>query len=213
MPFIFTLVDNNNTKWLAYMGKNQYENDILLQNGLPHDIWFHAHGRSSAHVYLECLPEFTISSIPQEILSQCCQLTKYNSISGKKEPSISIVYTTWDNVIQFPTFKPGQVTFYNLMKLRYYDIQEDKALGRRLMKHKHNSEEISLQWAQERRQAFLQASIGAGTSSSDKSLASGTAAIQHKKWYLSQPFLIGVVGIISVVSISAYALSYFSSIK
>ena len=37
-------------------GLDKYENEDLIANALPHDIWFHVDALSSAHVYLR-LPE------------------------------------------------------------------------------------------------------------------------------------------------------------
>ncbi len=37
---------------IIYMGKDKFENEELIKYALPHDIWFHVDGLSSAHVYL-----------------------------------------------------------------------------------------------------------------------------------------------------------------
>ena len=35
-----------------YMGKDKHENEMLLANGWPEDVWFHVDDLSSAHVYI-----------------------------------------------------------------------------------------------------------------------------------------------------------------
>ncbi|KAG8775324.1 hypothetical protein FRC12_001547 [Ceratobasidium sp. 428] len=66
---------------VIYMGKDKEENEDLIRYGWPQDVWFHVDKLSSAHVYLR-LPS-TIESwekIPQELLVDCAQLVKANSI-------------------------------------------------------------------------------------------------------------------------------------
>ncbi|CCO37285.1 Coiled-coil domain-containing protein 25 [Rhizoctonia solani AG-1 IB] len=81
------------------MGKDKEENEDLIRYGWPQDVWFHVDKLSSAHVYLR-LPH-TIESwekIPQELLVDCAQLVKANSIEGNKKDNITIIYTPWDNL-------------------------------------------------------------------------------------------------------------------
>lgn len=86
-----------------YMGRDKFENDEMLWHANPQDIWFHVDGLSSAHVYLQPHPEWTknkqtnklqkedannrinsvLDGIPENVLLDCCQLVKYNSIEGK----------------------------------------------------------------------------------------------------------------------------------
>ena len=48
------------------MGKDKYENEKLIANSLPEDIWFHVKSMSSAHVYLR----------PKEIIKDFSELNK-----------------------------------------------------------------------------------------------------------------------------------------
>ncbi|KAG9091077.1 Coiled-coil domain-containing protein 25 [Ceratobasidium sp. 370] len=71
----------------------------LIRYGWPQDVWFHVDKLSSAHVYLRLPP--TIESwenIPQELLVDCAQLVKANSIEGNKKDNLTIIYTPWDNL-------------------------------------------------------------------------------------------------------------------
>ncbi|KAG8778422.1 hypothetical protein FRC12_024984 [Ceratobasidium sp. 428] len=84
---------------VIYMGKDKDENEDLIRYGWPQDVWFHVDKLSSAHVYLR-LP-LTIESwekIPQELLVDCAQLVKANSIEGNKKDNLTIIYTPWDNL-------------------------------------------------------------------------------------------------------------------
>ncbi|ELU36404.1 cytoplasmic protein [Rhizoctonia solani AG-1 IA] len=88
---------------IIYMGKDKEESNSLdedlIRYGWPQDVWFHVDKLSSAHVYLR-LPE-TIESwekIPQDLLVDCAQLVKANSIEGNKKDNITIIYTPWDNL-------------------------------------------------------------------------------------------------------------------
>uniref|UniRef100_A0A8C7V0P6 Coiled-coil domain-containing protein 25 n=1 Tax=Oncorhynchus mykiss TaxID=8022 RepID=A0A8C7V0P6_ONCMY len=50
--------------------------------GWPEDIWFHVDKLSSAHVYLRMPKGLTIEDISKEVLIDCVQLVKNNSIQG-----------------------------------------------------------------------------------------------------------------------------------
>lgn len=64
------------------MGKDKYENEELLKFFFPEDIWFHVDNLSSAHVYLRLKKGETFENIEQNLLDECCQLVKENSIEG-----------------------------------------------------------------------------------------------------------------------------------
>lgn len=53
---------------------------INFRWGWPEDVWFHVDKLSSAHVYLRLSPNMTIDTIPTELLEDCAQLVKANSI-------------------------------------------------------------------------------------------------------------------------------------
>ena len=54
----------------------------LIKYGLEEDVWFHADKLSSAHIYLRMNENDTWETIPQDVLTDCAQLTKANSIEG-----------------------------------------------------------------------------------------------------------------------------------
>lgn len=63
-----------------YVGKDKYENEDLIKWGWPEDVWFHVDALSSAHVYYRMPPGQTIEDIPDDVVRDCAQLVKENSI-------------------------------------------------------------------------------------------------------------------------------------
>jgi len=80
---------------------------------LEKDVWFHVDNLSSAHVYLRLPDGETWDSIPTELLEDCAQLTKANSIEGNKKDNITIIYTPWSNLQKTAAMATGQVSFHN----------------------------------------------------------------------------------------------------
>jgi hypothetical protein len=97
---------------LLYMGKDKYENEELIANGLEEDVWFHVDKLSSAHVYLRLSEGQTINDINENVVIDCAQLTKANSIEGNKKDNIQIVYTPWSNLKKTKSMDVGQVSFF-----------------------------------------------------------------------------------------------------
>ncbi|CAG8953726.1 hypothetical protein HYFRA_00006615 [Hymenoscyphus fraxineus] len=81
-----------------YVGKDKVENEDLIKYGLEEDVWFHVDKLSSAHIYLRMNEGETWENIPQDLLTDCAQLTKANSIEGNKKDNITIIYTPWSNL-------------------------------------------------------------------------------------------------------------------
>ncbi|KAG8696435.1 Coiled-coil domain-containing protein 25, partial [Ceratobasidium sp. 395] len=110
---------------VIYMGKDKEENEDLIRYGWPQDVWFHVDKLSSAHVYLR-LPS-TIESwekIPQELLVDCAQLVKANSIEGNKKDNLSIIYTPWDNLKKTGDMAVGQVSFHRNDRVKRVHVPE-----------------------------------------------------------------------------------------
>ncbi|XP_031437842.1 coiled-coil domain-containing protein 25 [Clupea harengus] len=98
--------------YTIYMGKDKYENEDLIKYGWPEDIWFHVDKLSSAHVYLRMPKGKTIDAIPKEVLIDCAQLVKNNSIQGCKMNNINVVYTSWSNLKKTGDMDVGQIGFF-----------------------------------------------------------------------------------------------------
>ena len=109
MVFYFTCSD---PRYIIYMGRDKYENESLIAYGWPEDLWFHVDKHSSAHVYLRLPPEVDFNSVPAELVNECAQLTKLNSIEGCKVNNVTIVYTMWSNLRKTGDMATGQVGFH-----------------------------------------------------------------------------------------------------
>ncbi|KAK2747581.1 hypothetical protein FQN55_004935 [Onygenales sp. PD_40] len=112
-----------------YVGKDKVENEDLIKHGLEHDVWgvggacivyknadefvFHVDNLSSAHVYLRLPEGGTWDNIPEDLLVDCAQLTKANSIEGNKKDNVTIIYTPWSNLLKSASMATGQVSFHN----------------------------------------------------------------------------------------------------
>ena len=135
---VFFFVCFSNPEVIIYMGKDKYENEDLIRFAWPdRDIWFHVEDLSSAHVYLR-LPN-TIqdySEIPDEIIQECAQLTKANSIAGCKKASCGINYTWARNLKKTIGMETGAVTFHNQSIVKRISINKDKEMIKRIMKTK-----------------------------------------------------------------------------
>ena len=72
--------------WLKTFFRFENFFPISFRWGWPEDVWFHVDKLSSAHVYLRLQPGQTIDNIPEELIEDCCQMVKANSIE------VNIVY-------------------------------------------------------------------------------------------------------------------------
>ncbi|MBN1484391.1 MAG: NFACT family protein [Chloroflexia bacterium] len=87
-------------------GRNARQNDRLLQQARPHDLWFHAQGRPGTHVIVvtEGRP------VPAKTIEQAAALAAYYS-RGRDEGRIAVVYTECRHVRRIPGAQPGQVRY------------------------------------------------------------------------------------------------------
>jgi hypothetical protein len=96
-----------NESYKVYCGLDKFENETLIKYSWPVDVWFvfiflkkrfHADKHSSAHYYLRLKDGETIDDIPEEVLSDICQMTKESSKDGRKLDDIRIIYTLASNL-------------------------------------------------------------------------------------------------------------------
>ncbi|XP_042189036.1 coiled-coil domain-containing protein 25 isoform X3 [Callorhinchus milii] len=106
------------------MGKDKYENEDLIKYGWPEDIWFHVDKLSSAHVYLRLHKGQTIDDLPKEVLIDCAQLVKANSIQGSKMNNINIVYTPWSNLKKTGDMDIGQIGFHRQKDVKIIAVEK-----------------------------------------------------------------------------------------
>ncbi|RDL39036.1 DUF814-domain-containing protein [Venustampulla echinocandica] len=120
-----------------YVGKDKVENEDLIKYGLEEDVWFHADKLSSAHIYLRMKEGETWETIPEEVLTDCAQLTKANSIEGNKKDNVTVIYTPWSNLRKDGSMAVGQVSFKDPRKVkRILVAQRENPIVNRLNKTK-----------------------------------------------------------------------------
>uniref|UniRef100_A0A8H8CGZ8 NFACT RNA-binding domain-containing protein n=1 Tax=Psilocybe cubensis TaxID=181762 RepID=A0A8H8CGZ8_PSICU len=115
---------------LIYMGKDKVENEELIKYAWPQDIWFHVDKLSSAHVYIRMSEGMTWDTIPQDLLTDCAQLVKANSIEGNKKDNITVIFTPADNLKKTGDMAVGQVSFHNDKKALHVATRENAIVNR-----------------------------------------------------------------------------------
>jgi uncharacterized protein YdbL (DUF1318 family) len=121
MVFYYTTCDSSYT---VYVGRDKYENEDLITHGWENDVWFHVDKMSSAHVYLRLKDGETIDSIPEDVLEDCAQLVKHNSIEGNKVGNVGVVYTMWSNLKKSGDMAVGQVGFHNTRVVKRVTVEK-----------------------------------------------------------------------------------------
>ncbi|KAF2458944.1 hypothetical protein BDY21DRAFT_339354 [Lineolata rhizophorae] len=120
-----------------YVGKDKFENEELIKFGWEEDVWFHVDNLSSAHIYLRLRDGETWDNIRDELVQDCAQLTKANSIEGNKKDNITVIYTTWSNLKKDGSMAVGQVSFKDNKKVkRVHVAQRENSIVNRLNKTK-----------------------------------------------------------------------------
>jgi len=109
---------------IIYVGKDKHENEELIKWGWPEDIWFHVDKLSSAHVYLRMPEGKSIDDIHHDVLMDCAQLTKANSIQGCKLNDVAIVYTPWTNLKKSGDMDVGQVGFHSSKLVKIVTVEK-----------------------------------------------------------------------------------------
>ncbi|KAL4956651.1 hypothetical protein BDW69DRAFT_158214 [Aspergillus filifer] len=118
-----------------YVGKDKFENEDLIKYGLESDVWFHVDNLSSAHVYVRLRDGESWDNIPEQLLVDCAQLTKANSIEGNKKDNITVIYTPWSNLKKDGSMAAGQVSFHNHKQVKkVFVAQRENPIVNRLNK-------------------------------------------------------------------------------
>ncbi|CAN8066125.1 unnamed protein product [Agarophyton chilense] len=108
----------------VYVGKDKYENEELIKYGWENDVWFHVDKLSSAHVYLRLKDGGSIDSIPEDVLQDCVQLVKFNSIEGNRMNNVAVVYTYWSNLRKTGDMDVGQVSFHKMAHVKRVTVEK-----------------------------------------------------------------------------------------
>ena len=139
MVFFFTCASN--PAIVIYMGKDKYENEELIKFAWPDtDVWFHVAELSSAHVYLRVMEGISsLKDIPDELVQECAQLTKANSIEGCKKDRVGINYTWARNLKKTNGMETGAVSFHKPNEVMFIKIEKDAAIVKQISKTKVES--------------------------------------------------------------------------
>lgn len=136
------------------MGRDKYENEELIRWGWPEDFWFHVDDHSSAHVYVRLPKGKGMEDLTQEMVEECCQLTKQNSIEGCKLNDIKIVYTPWSNLKKTNGMDVGQVGFHKESLRRYFTVaKKNNDILKALEKTRVEKNDVNFQALREERDA------------------------------------------------------------
>ncbi|KAF2671856.1 DUF814-domain-containing protein [Microthyrium microscopicum] len=119
-----------------YVGKDKVENEELIKFGWEED--FHVDNLSSAHIYVRLREGDSWENIPADLLTDCAQLTKANSIEGNKKDNVTVIYTPWSNLKKDGSMAVGQVSFKDNKKVvkRIHVIARENPIVNRLNKTK-----------------------------------------------------------------------------
>eukprot|EP00520_Triparma_pacifica_P012168 CAMPEP_0118651016 /NCGR_PEP_ID=MMETSP0785-20121206/10558_1 /TAXON_ID=91992 /ORGANISM="Bolidomonas pacifica, Strain CCMP 1866" /LENGTH=191 /DNA_ID=CAMNT_0006543435 /DNA_START=170 /DNA_END=742 /DNA_ORIENTATION=+ len=140
------------------MGENQRENELLIRNSLPTDVWFHVSNLSSAHVYVRSCIDLTLTpsedwGIDQATINEACKLVKHNSIKGCKLQEATVVATRWNNLKKVEGTEDGVVGYHEESQCKYYaSVKKDNGVGRRFDKSKGTAD--IAEWEVERKRYY-----------------------------------------------------------
>ena len=105
---------------------------------------------SSAHVYLRLPKGETVDHVPLEIIAECSQLTKANSIEGSKLSHVQVIYTPWANLKKTEQMDDGQVGYHDRGAVRRHMVEHrvnaivNRLDKTRVEKHNNPSELVAL---------------------------------------------------------------------
>ncbi|KAF2873412.1 hypothetical protein BDV95DRAFT_604919 [Massariosphaeria phaeospora] len=120
-----------------YVGKDKVENEELIAHGFDEDIWFHVDNLSSAHIYVRLPENEDWENMNPDLLTDCAQLTKANSIEGNKKDNVTIVFTPWSNLKKDGSMAVGQVGFKDQRKVKRVHVpKRENPIVNRLNKTK-----------------------------------------------------------------------------
>jgi hypothetical protein len=145
--FIYVGKDKVESKASKPFGKvdtDEFLDEELIKYGLEEDVWFHVDKLSSAHIYLRMNEGETWDAIPEDLLADCAQLTKANSIegslfailsmarnakfmSGNRKDNITVIYTPWSNLKKDGSMAVGQVSFKDNKKVSLLSFDLERA--------------------------------------------------------------------------------------
>jgi len=160
----FYKVDVRSKSYFVYMSQTEQENKELISNGVPIDVWFHVEGLASAHLFLRLPRNLDLDSIPQEVLTDVCQLLKAHSPEGCKKSPVRIAYTMWNN-LKLPKEIPKDThlmpEFVAVEEVRYFVVESrQNDIVKRLNKTKYERDvsfilQLKAKWESDQQEADM----------------------------------------------------------
>ncbi|KAI6190903.1 Coiled-coil domain-containing protein 25 [Aphelenchoides bicaudatus] len=143
---------------LLYMGRDKFENEKLIRWAWPEDVWFHVDKLSSAHVYLRLGEGQTLEDVSMDVIIDCAQLVKQNSIEGCKLNDIDVVYTMASNLKKTGDMAVGQVGFHRERDVKKIHLEKKvPEIVKRLEKTRVEIENYDYQGEREERDQRVRA--------------------------------------------------------
>merc|ERR1719150_3314584 len=68
----------------------------------------------------------------ENIIQECAQLVKHNSIAGTKLKSTNVVYTPWENLHKRADMDVGQIGYHDTKRVTKILVEKDKAIIKKL---------------------------------------------------------------------------------
>ena len=86
-------------------------------------------------------PGQSLADLPKEVITDCAQLVKANSIQGSKMNDVDVVYTMWENLNKTADMEVGQIGFHSNKAVKKIRLAtKDNAIINRLNKTKEEKE-------------------------------------------------------------------------
>jgi len=95
--------------YAVYIGKNSVQNDRLVRDMSPNDIWLHVKDLHGSHVIIKNLNK-KAAPPPPEIIKKAASYAAHFS-KGKDQGSVSVDYTLGKHVTRLPGKALGKVTY------------------------------------------------------------------------------------------------------
>ncbi len=89
----------------VYVGRNGRQNDQLIRNAHPDDLWLHAKDRPGSHVVIKSDRK---GDVPDEVLQRAAELAAYHS-KGRDAGKVEVTYTLIKHLKKPKGARPGLV--------------------------------------------------------------------------------------------------------
>lgn len=97
---------------------------------------FQVEDLSSAHVYLRLEKGQRLEDISPDIVMECAQLVKANSIEGCKLKEVTVIYTRWRNLHKTSDMQVGAIGYHDRSKVKSVRVVKDNTIVNRINRTK-----------------------------------------------------------------------------